>query len=99
MKGTKMVKEENAIENEKVTEPAGESSEETGKAESEVALSNVPLGAIMDKRTQELRNAVFTMMSNYGIPASLMDYILSAILADIRDLKSKEYTDCITKGA
>ena len=53
----------------------------------------------MDKRTHELRNAVFATMSNYGIPASLMDYILSAILADIRDLKSKEYTDCITKGA
>lgn len=87
------------VENEDVTEPVSENSEEKDpeKAEPEATPSNVPLGVIMDKRTQELRNVVFTMMNNYGIPASLMDYILCTILTDVRDLKAKEYTDCIAK--
>lgn len=93
------VKEENAVENEKVTEPVNENPEEkdSEKTEPEATPSNIPLGAIMDRRTQELRNTVFAMMSNYGIPASLMDYILCAILIDVRELKAKEYTDCIVK--
>lgn len=94
-----MVKEENAVENEKVTEPVNENPEEkdSEKAETRTTPNNIPLGAIMDRRTQELRNAVFTMMNNYGIPASLMDYILCMVLMDVRDLKTKEYTNCIAK--
>lgn len=87
------------VANEEMTETVNENPEEkdSEKAETEVTPSNVPLGVIMDKRTQELRNVVFTMMNNYGIPASLMDYILCTILTDVRDLKAKEYTDCIAK--
>ena len=49
------------------------------------------LGTILDKNTETLRNVVFTLMKQNGIPASLMDYMLTSILAEVRDLKSKEY--------
>lgn len=31
-------------------------------------------------------------MAQGGIPASLMDYMLTSILAEVRDLKAKEYS-------
>lgn len=38
-------------------------------------------------------------MAQYGIPASLMDYMLTSVLAEVRDLKSKEYSDSlVNKG-
>ena len=53
----------------------------------------------MDKRTEEIRNVVFGAMAQYGIPASLMDYMLTSVLSEVRDLKSKEYSDClVNKG-
>lgn len=51
----------------------------------------LPLGAIMDKKTEELRSVIFKEMVQGGIPASLMDYMLTSILAEVRDLKAKEY--------
>lgn len=54
-----------------------------------------PLGALLDKRTEEIRNVIFSEMAQNGIPASLMDYMLSSILAEVRDLKAKEYSNCI----
>ena len=65
----------------------------------EKAVEAPPLGAIMDKRTEEIRNVVFGAMAQYGIPASLMDYMLTSVLAEVRDLKSKEYSDSlVNKG-
>lgn len=52
----------------------------------------LPLGAILDKKTEELRSAIFKEMVQGGIPASLMDYMLTSILAEVRDLKAKEYS-------
>lgn len=51
-----------------------------------------PLGAILDKKTEELRSVIFKEMVQGGIPASLMDYMLTSILAEVRDLKAKEYS-------
>jgi hypothetical protein len=65
----------------------------------EKAVEAPPLGAILDKRTEEIRNVVFGAMAQYGIPASLMDYMLTSTLSEVRDLKSKEYSDClVNKG-
>lgn len=65
----------------------------------EKAVEAPPLGAIMDKRTEEIRNVVFGAMAQYGIPASLMDYMLTSVLAETRDLKSKEYSNSlVNKG-
>lgn len=65
----------------------------------EKAVEAPPLGAIMDKRTEEIRNVVFGAMAQYGIPASLMDYMLTSALAEVRDLKSKEYSNSlVNKG-
>ena len=65
----------------------------------EKAVEAPPLGAIMDKRTEEIRNVVFGAMAQYGIPASLMDYMLTSVLAEVRDLKSKEYSNSlVNKG-
>ena len=52
----------------------------------------LPLGAILDKKTEELRSVIFKEMVQGGIPASLMDYMLTSILAEVRDLKAKEYS-------
>lgn len=54
-----------------------------------------PLGALLDKRTEIIRNVIFTEMAQNGIPASLMDYMLTSVLAEVRDLKAKEYSSCI----
>ena len=35
---------------------------------------------------------IFKEMVQGGIPASLMDYMLTSILAEVRDLKAKEYS-------
>lgn len=65
----------------------------------EKAVESPPLGAILDKRTEEIRNVVFGAMAQYGIPASLMDYMLASVLAEVRDLKSKEYSNSlVNKG-
>lgn len=65
----------------------------------EKAVEAPPLGAILDKRTEEIRNVVFGAMAQYGIPASLMDYMLTSVLAEVRDLKSKEYSNSlVNKG-
>lgn len=65
----------------------------------EKAVEAPPLGAILDKRTEEIRNVVFGAIAQYGIPASLMDYMLASVLSEVRDLKSKEYSDClVNKG-
>lgn len=52
----------------------------------------LPLGAILDKKTEELRSVIFKEMVQGGIPAPLMDYMLTSILAEVRDLKAKEYS-------
>lgn len=52
----------------------------------------LPLGAILDKKTEELRSVIFKEVVQGGIPASLMDYMLTSILAEVRDLKAKEYS-------
>ncbi len=88
-----MVREENAIENEKTTEPVNENSEEkdTEKVETGAAPNDIPLGAILDKCTEKIRNTVFAIMNQYGIPASLMDYMLCMVLSETRELKAEEY--------
>ena len=88
-----MVREENTIENEKTTEPVNENSEEkdTEKVETGAAPNDIPLGAILDIYTEKIRDAVFTIMYQNGIPASLMDYMLCMVLSETRELKAKEY--------
>lgn len=88
-----MVREENAIENEKTTEPVNENPEEkdSEKVEEGAAADDIPLGAILDTYTEKIRNAVFTIMYQNGIPASLMDYMLCMVLSETRELKAKEY--------
>ena len=55
------------------------------------------LGTIMDEETKKLRVVVFSEMSQTNIPASLMEYILMAVLAEVRDAKNKEYSEYIMK--
>lgn len=89
-----MVREENAIEDEKTTEPINENPEEKDSEKEEeegTAPNNIPLGAILDTYTEKIRNAVFTIMYQNGIPASLMDYMLCVVLSETRELKVKEY--------
>ena len=92
------IKEEtNVSESDTEESTAQEQKEDNNTVEK--AVEAPPLGAILDKRTEEIRNVVFGAMAQYGIPASLMDYMLTSVLSEVRDLKSKEYSDClVNKG-
>lgn len=69
-----------------------EDTPEKKKASESDTSEVLPLGAILDKKTEELRSVIFKEMVQGGIPASLMDYMLTSILAEVRDLKAKEYS-------
>ncbi len=69
-----------------------EDTPEEKKVSESDTLEVLPLGAILDKKTEELRSVIFKEMVQGGIPASLMDYMLTSILAEVRDLKAKEYS-------
>lgn len=92
------IKEETKVsESDTEESTAQERKEENNTVEK--AVEAPPLGAILDKRTEEIRNVVFGAMAQYGIPASLMDYMLTSVLAEVRDLKSKEYSNSlVNKG-
>lgn len=92
------IKEETKVpESDTEESTAQEQKEDNNTAEK--AVEAPPLGAILDKRTEEIRNVVFGAMAQYGIPASLMDYMLTSVLAEVRDLKSKEYSNSlVNKG-
>lgn len=92
------IKEETKVsESDTEESTAQERKEENNTVEK--AVEAPPLGAILDKRTEKIRNVVFGAMAQYGIPASLMDYMLTSVLAEVRDLKSKEYSNSlVNKG-
>lgn len=80
------------IEPEHTKEPEkGTSGEEKTETVEQEGKPNVPLGAILDNCTNEIRDTVYRIMQVYGIPASLMDYMLCVVLSETRDLKAKEY--------
>ena len=92
------IKEETKV-SESDTEESTEQEQKEDNNTVEKAVEAPPLGAILDKRTEEIRNVVFGAMAQYGIPASLMDYMLTSVLAEVRDLKSKEYSNSlVNKG-
>lgn len=51
----------------------------------------MPLGMILDNARAELTKAVAALQQKYGLPASLLDMILTGVLADIREMKCMEY--------
>ncbi len=92
------IKEETKVSDSDTEESTAQEQKEDNNTV-EKAVEAPPLGAILDKRTEEIRNVVFGAMAQYGIPASLMDYMLTSVLSEVRDLKSKEYSDClVNKG-
>lgn len=92
------IKEETKVSDSDTEESTAQEQKEDNNTV-EKAVEAPPLGAILDKRTEEIRNVVFGAMAQHGIPASLMDYMLTSVLSEVRDLKSKEYSDClVNKG-
>ena len=57
----------------------------------------MPLGVILDETKDEITREIIKIQKKRGIPSYLLDYIVSGILADIRDLKSREYVAEIMK--
>lgn len=51
-----------------------------------------PLGVILDEAKAELTQSVVEIQKKHGIPASLLDFIILGILAEVRELKSREYS-------
>lgn len=57
----------------------------------------MPLGVILDDTKDEITREIIRIQKKRGLPSYLLDFIISGILADIRDLKSREYLAEIMK--
>lgn len=49
------------------------------------------LGMILDGSKTRIMQAVITEQSSYGLPASLIELVIAGILAEVRDMKCREY--------
>ena len=57
----------------------------------------MPLGVILDDTKDEITREIIRIQKKRGLPSYLLDFIISGILADIRDLKSREYVAEMTR--
>ncbi len=51
----------------------------------------MPLGMILDEAREAMTVSVIALQKKYGLPASLLDVILTGVLAEVRELKCNEY--------
>ena len=51
----------------------------------------LPLGMILDETREAMTVSVVALQKKYGLPASLLDVILTGVLAEVRELKCNEY--------
>ena len=51
----------------------------------------MPLGMILDEAREAMTVSVVALQKKYGLPASLLDVILTGVLAEVRELKCNEY--------
>lgn len=51
----------------------------------------LPLGMILDEAREAMTVSVVALQKKYGLPASLLDVILTGVLAEVRELKCNEY--------
>lgn len=51
----------------------------------------MPLGMILDEARESMTVSVVALQKKYGLPASLLDVILTGVLAEVRELKCNEY--------
>lgn len=50
-----------------------------------------PLGMILDCAREEMTKAVVSLQQKYGLPASLLDLVLTGVIAEVREMKCMEY--------
>ena len=55
------------------------------------STQSMPLGMILDEAKEAMTVSVVTVQKKYGLPASLLDVILTGVLAEVRELKCNEY--------
>ena len=54
--------------------------------------SPMPLGMILDHAREDMtKSKWFALQQKYGLPASLLDVILTGVLSEVRELKCMEY--------
>ena len=53
--------------------------------------ASMPLGMILDEAREAMTVSVVALQKKYGLPASLLDLILTGVLAEVRELKCNEY--------
>lgn len=70
------------MENEKETK--------TEKTELEHKGENIPLSVKLSAARADMTIAILEVQKEYGLPAYLVDLIVSACLSDIRDCANKE---------
>ncbi len=51
----------------------------------------MPLGMILDEAREAMTVSIVALQKKYGLPASLIDVILTGVLAEVRGLKCNEY--------
>lgn len=50
-----------------------------------------PLGMILDCVREDMTKAVVSLQQKYGLPASLLDLVLTGVIAEVREMKCMEY--------
>ena len=53
--------------------------------------SPMPLGMILDHAREDMTKSVVALQQKYGLPASLLDVILTGVLSEVREMKCMEY--------
>ena len=56
-----------------------------------IGQSPMPLGMILDHAREDMTKSVVALQQKYGLPASLLDVILTGVLSEVRELKCMEY--------
>lgn len=51
----------------------------------------MPLGMILDHAREDMTKSVVALQQKYGLPASLLDVILTGVLSEVREMKCMEY--------
>lgn len=60
---------------------------------------DVPLGVLLDSVGEGLELYILRTMNEHGIPASLMDYVLTSATMKVKEMKYREYARvAITDG-
>lgn len=72
--------------------------EETQKEVEKKEEEKEPIGVTLSRAHGDVTIAILEIQNNYGLPAYLMDLIVTAALSDIRACANKDIIHAMSKG-